>query len=451
MPFVPLTDAERRAMLERIGVRSVDDLFTLIPEPLRYPTIDLPPGEPELAAARAVQQLAARNRPASALACFLGAGVYHHYIPSAVGALASRGEFLTSYTPYQAEVSQGTLQVTFEFQSLVCELFAMEVANAGMYDGATALAEAVLMAERITHRSRVVLAGSVHPEYRAVVETYVAPRGTELVVGAVERGDTALHEQDVGDLLDERTACCVVQQPTFFGTIHDWRALRAACDRTGALLVMVCNPIALGLLRPPGDWGADIAVGEGQPLGIAMSYGGPWIGLMATRERYVRQLPGRLVGATRDVRGRRGYVLTLQAREQHIRREKATSNICTSEALLALQAAIYLSLLGPRGLRQVAESCYQYAHYAAAAIAQLPGYAVLTPEPFFHEFVVRCPVPPSELNRQLLAAGILGGLPLGRFYPALADCMLLCCTEMNTREEIDRLVAALAAARRETA
>jgi glycine dehydrogenase subunit 1 len=445
MPFVPLTAAERAAMLERVGIESTDELFEIIPASVRFPALDLPPGEPELAVARAVRGLAAANRPASELACFLGAGTYHHHIPSAVGALAGRAEFTTSYTPYQPEISQGTLQATFEFQSLVCELFAMEVANASVYDGATALAEAVLMAERLTRRDRVVLAGSVHPEYRSVVETYVAERGTELVVGEVRAEDDRVQEDDLAGLLDERTACCVVQQPTFFGGVHDWQALRAACDRTGALLVMVCNPLALGLLRPPGEWGADIAVAEGQPLGVPMSYGGPWVGLMATRQRYVRQLPGRIVGAALDDGGRRGYVLTLQAREQHIRREKATSNICTNEALLALHVTVYLSLMGPRGLRRAAESCYQHAHYAAAAIARLPGYAVLTPEPFFHEFIVRCPRPPAELNRRLLAEGILGGLPLGRFYPALADCALYCCTEMNTRAEIDRLCEVLSA------
>jgi glycine dehydrogenase subunit 1 len=279
-----------------------------------------------------------------------------------------------------------------------------------------------------------------------VVETYVAERGTAPITAEVGLQNGALVEVDLTSLLDERTACCVVQQPSFFGTIGDFAALRAACDRVGALLVMVCNPTALGMLQSPGAAGADIAVAEGQPLGVPMSYGGPWVGLMATRQKYVRQMPGRIVGAAKDGSGRRGYVLTLQAREQHIRREKATSNVCTNEALLALHATIYLSLLGPDGLRQVAESCYQYAHYAAAEIARLPGFDVVGPEPFFHEFVVRCPRPPDELNRTLLGAGILGGLPLGRHYPALADCMLLCCTEQNTRAEIDALVAALAAA-----
>jgi glycine dehydrogenase subunit 1 len=446
MPFVPTTEAERAAMLERIGVPTTDDLFEIIPASVRFPTLDLPAGESELAASRAVRALAVSNRPAAEMACFLGAGVYHHYVPSAVRALVSRGEFLTSYTPYQPEISQGTLQTTFEFQSLVCDLLGMDVANAGMYDGATALAEAVLMAQRLTRRNRVVLAGSVHPESRAVVATYVAERGTELVTSDVRLDGDVLRECDPAELLDEETACCVVQQPSFFGSIHDWSALRAACDRVGALLVMACNPIALGLLKTPGEWGADIAVAEGQPLGIAMSYGGPWVGLMATRQAYVRQLPGRIVGQAYDNEGRRGYVLTLQAREQHIRREKATSNICTSQQLLALHATIYLSLMGPSGLRQAAEGCYQLAHHAAREIAALPGYEVLTPESFFHEFVVRGPRRPEELGRRLLAENVLGGLPLGRFYPQLADCALYCCTEMNTREEIDRLVAALAAA-----
>src|SRR5262249_13826598 len=386
---------------------------------------------------------AAENRPATELACFLGAGVYRHHIPSAVGALASRGEFLTSYTPYQPEISQGTLQVAFEFQSLMCDLYGMEVANSGVYDGATALAEAVLMAERLTGRRRVVLSGAVHPEYRAVVATYAASRGSELEVAGVSAGASALALQDPAELLDSDTACCVVQYPSFFGNVDDWSALRAACDGVGAMLVVVSNPIALGLLRPPGAWGADIAVGEGQPLGVPMSYGGPWVGIMATRQRYVRQLPGRIVGAARDAEGQRGYVLTLQAREQHIRREKATSNICTSEALLALHATVYLSLLGPRGLREGAENCYQYAHHAASPGAALASYTVLTSGPLFHEFVVRGPRDPDELSRRLLARGIVAGLPLGRYYPGLADCALYCCTEMTTRAETERLVEAL--------
>jgi glycine dehydrogenase subunit 1 len=444
MPFVPTTDAERAAMLERIGVPSTDTLFEVIPEAVRFPRLDLPAGESELSVSRAVRGLAARNQPASDLACFLGAGVYHHHVPSAVRALVSRGEFLTSYTPYQPEISQGTLQSVFEFQSLVCDLLGMDVANAGMYDGSSALAEAVLMAMRLTRRNRAVLAGGVHPEYRAVVATYVAERDTELATADVTLSDGGVRENDPAALLDENTACCVVQQPSFFGTIHDWQALREACDRVGALLVMVANPLALGVLKTPGEWGADIAVAEGQPLGIQMSYGGPWVGLMATRERYLRQLPGRIAGQAYDGEGRRGYVLTLQAREQHIRREKATSNICTSQQLLGLHATIYLSLMGPEGVRQAAEACYQHAHHAAARIAALPGYEVLTPPPFFHEFVVRGPRPPEETQRRLLDKGILGGLPLGRFYPALSDCALYCCTEMNTRDETERLVAALA-------
>jgi glycine dehydrogenase subunit 1 len=443
MPFVPTTDAERTAMLERVGARSTAELFDVIPSVVRFPTLDLPAGEPELTVARRLRALAGANRPAAEMACFLGAGAYHHYVPAAVRALVSRGEFLTSYTPYQPEISQGTLQTTFEFQSLVCDLLGMDVANAGMYDGSTALAEAVLMAERITRRTRVVVAGGVHPEYRNVVATYVAERGTEVVTGGVTVGADGLREADPATLLDEQTACCVVQQPSFFGRIGDWDALRAACDRVGALLVMVCNPHALGLLKPPGGWGADIAVAEAQPLGITLEYGGPWVGMMACREKYLRQLPGRIVGEAHDAEGRRGYVLTLQAREQHIRREKATSNICTSQALLALHTTIYLSLLGPNGLRQAAESSYQYAHYTATEIGRLPGYEVLTPAPYFHEFVVRGPEAPEVCNRRLLAANVMGGLPLGRFNPDLADCTLYCCTEVNTRADVDQLLGVL--------
>jgi glycine dehydrogenase subunit 1 len=439
-PYIANTEADRRAMLEAVGACSLDDLFTDIPEAQHDPPLNLPLplSEPELLAE--LSALAARNRSVGEMACFLGGGAYHHFIPSVVGQILSRGEFSTSYTPYQPEVSQGTLQAAFEFQSLVCELLGMEVANAGMYDGASALAEACLMAAAITGRRRIAILDTVHPHYEAVVRTYAAGRGlgVELVSGD-------------GLRLREEHGCLVIQQPNFFGYLEDVEALGQAAHAVGALHVAVAEPVSLGLLRPPGEYGADIAVGEGQPLGIPLSFGGPYLGLFACRQEYVRQMPGRIVGRTRDAEGRTGYVLTLQTREQHIRRERATSNICTSEQLVALAATVYLCAMGKQGLRRVAELCYHKAHYAAERIGGLPGYRLPLEGAFFNEFVVGCPRPVAELNRALLDEGIVGGLDVS---PGTAaglrglreppeHAMLLCVTEMNTREEIDRLVEAL--------
>jgi glycine dehydrogenase subunit 1 len=431
-------------MLKAVGARSLDDLFADIPKAQRDPPLHLPPplSEPELLTE--LSTLAARNRAAGRMACFLGGGAYHHFIPSVVGQIMSRGEFLTSYTPYQPEVSQGTLQTAFEFQSLVCELLGMEVANAGMYDGASALAEACLMAAAITGRRRIAVLETVHPHYEAVVRTYAAGRGLAVEQVAAE-----------GLRLTEEHACLVVQQPNFFGYLEDVEALGQAAHAAGTLDVAVAEPVSLGLLRPPGEYGADIAVGEGQPLGIPLSFGGPYLGLFACRQEHVRQMPGRIVGRTRDAEGRTGYVLTLQTREQHIRRERATSNICTSEQLVALAATVYLCTMGKQGLRRVAELCYHKAHYAAERIAGLPGYSLPLEGAFFNEFVVGCPRPVAELNQALLEQGILGGLNVSPgtgtgLKPGLRGlreppehAMMLCVTEMNTREEIDRLVEGL--------
>jgi len=452
-PYIANTEADQRAMLKAVGARSLDDLFADIPKAQRDPPLNLPPplSEPELLTE--LSSLAARSQAAGlmasaggGLACFLGGGAYHHFIPSVVGQILSRGEFLTSYTPYQPEVSQGTLQTAFEFQSLVCELMGMEVANAGMYDGASALAEACLMAAAITgRRHRVAVLETVHPHYEAVVRTYAAGRGLAVEQVAAER-----------PRVTEEHACLVVQQPDFFGYLEDVEALGQAAHAAGALYVAVAEPVSSGLLRPPGEYGADIAVGEGQPLGIPLSFGGPYLGLFACRQEYVRQMPGRIVGRTRDAEGRTGYVLTLQTREQHIRRERATSNICTSEQLVALAATVYLCAMGKQGLRRVAELCYHKAHYAAERIAGLPGYSLPLEGHFFNEFVVGCPRPVAELNQALLEEGILGGLDISPgtgagLRPGLRGlreppehAMLLCVTEMNTREEIDRLVEGLA-------
>jgi glycine dehydrogenase subunit 1 len=361
--------------------------------------------------------------------CFLGAGAYRHFIPSVVDHVISRGEFATAYTPYQPEISQGTLQTVFEFQSLVCELTGMDVSNAGMYDGASALAEACLMAAGITGRSRLALLSTVHPHSRATVRTYAA--GRKLAIDEMEPADVTLSPEH---------ACLVVQQPNFFGYLEAAATLAEKARAAGALCVVASDPISLGLFRSPGDYGADIVVAEGQPLGIPLSFGGPYLGVFAAREKYVRQMPGRIVGRTADGEGRTGYVLTLQTREQHIRRERATSNICSNEQLVALAATVYLCALGRQGLRRVAELCYHKSHYAAQAIAALPGYSLPLGGTFFKEFVVRCPRPPREVNAALLERGIIGGLDVS---DRIENGMLLCVTEMNSRGEIDRLVAVL--------
>lgn len=433
IPYIPHTESDRQEMLRAIGVASISELFADLPQHLRDPVLHLPPPLSELELDREMRALAARNLSVQDYACFLGAGAYQHFIPSVVNHVLARGEFATSYTPYQAEISQGTLQSIFEYQSMICELTGMEVSNAGLYDGASTLAEAALMACRGTGRGRILLLDTVHPHYEAVVRTYVQSQGLEVVSCAAE-----------GLSLDEGDACLVVQHPNFFGALEESAALSEAAHRAGALLVACVDPISLGLLKPPGAYGADIVVGEGQPLGTPLSFGGPYLGVFACRERYVRQMPGRLVGRTTDSQGRGGYVLTLQAREQHIRRERATSNVCTAEALVALAATVYLAALGPQGLRHVAALCYHKAHYAASRIAQLPGYSIALERPFFKEFVVRCPQPPAAINRRLLERRIIGGLDVSYRFP---QGMLLCVTEVHPREEIDRLVEALAEAR----
>ena len=444
MAFVPLTADERQAMLGAVGVGSTAELFADIPEQLRFPHLDVPPPLTEIEAVRKLTDLAAKNRHLGELACFVGAGAYNHYIPSVVGHIMGRSEFSTSYTPYQPEMSQGTLQYMFEFQSMVCDLFEMDVANSSVYDGASAAAEAVLMALRISRRARVVLAGSVHPEYRAVIASYLDGRGVELVTTDVELRDGLLRERPPAELIDERTACCLVQQPDFFGNVGDLTDVAARCRDVGALLVYaVAEPVSLGLLKTPGAWGADVAVAEGQALGVPLSFGGPWVGLMACKQEHLRQLPGRIVGATTDAEGRRGFVLTLQAREQHIRREKATSNICTSQTLLALGVTVYLSALGPAGLRQVAALSHKNARAAADRIGELPGYRLANDGPIFNEFTVLGPRDGPTMRRELLDRGIIGGFPLARDYPGLEDALVFCCTERNTAEEIDRLVSGL--------
>ncbi|HEX7091159.1 MAG TPA: aminomethyl-transferring glycine dehydrogenase subunit GcvPA [Longimicrobiales bacterium] len=446
MSYVPHSPEDVRRMLDVIGVQSVADLFSQIPrEYLLDRPLDLPPPLSEWEAARLLSERAAANE---SLVCFAGGGVYDHYVPAAVDAILRRSEFYTAYTPYQPEVSQGTLQVIYEFQSLICELTGLDVANASMYDGASATAEAMLMARGITRGARpaVAVAGSLHPHYRRVLETYNAGVGLEL--RTISCGpDGRLEPEALRAAVRDDTAAVIVQSPNFFGVIEDWAVAADVAHAAGALLIAVFDPISLALLRSPGDCGADIAVGEGQGLGNAMSFGGPGLGLFACRQQFVRHMPGRIAGATVDQHGRRGFVLTLQTREQHIRREKATSNICTNQALNALAATLYLALVGRQGLRQVAEASLRGAHYAFERLTALDGIAPLFPGgPFFKEFALRTERPARELIGAARRRGILAGIALDRFrdVTGIPDGLLVAVTEKRSKEEIDRLVEALA-------
>jgi glycine dehydrogenase subunit 1 len=417
-------------MLREIGVGSIEELFQDIPDRLRHAQFKLPSPLSELELKKELSQLASRNTSLDSYACFLGGGSYRHFIPSTVEHVIGRSEFYTAYTPYQAEVSQGTLQGTYEYQSLVCQVTGMEVSNAGMYDGSTAAGEAAIMACVITRRGKVAVSTTVNPTYREVINTYV--KGRNLSIKTVELNTN----------LPSDCACLVVQQPSFFGHLEEMEAHVQKAHDIGALFIAIVDPISLGMFQPPGHYGADIAVADGQALGNPVNFGGPGLGIFACRREYLRQMPGRIVGRTVDVEGKPGYVMTLVTREQYIRRERATSNICTSEALVALAAAVYLATLGKTGLRQVAELCYHKAHYAAEKIARLKGYSLVFPKPFFKEFAIRCPVAPSQINQALFKEGIIGGLDISHI---IDNSMLLCVTEMNSRQEIDKLVEILGA------
>ena len=441
--FIPHTDQEKEAMLSSIGVKRLEDLFTAVPEKHRFPKLELPDGLTEMEVLDELKDYSSANETASDLVCFLGAGAYHHYIPAAVNALISRGEFSTAYTPYQPEISQGTLQAIFEFQTLVTNLTGMEVSNASHYDGATASAEAGVMAYHNFRgkRSKIILSPAINPQYKDVMCSYLCGyENVELITGGK---DPFENPEMLPEEIDDNTALVVVQYPDFFGRIHDFTNLAKKVHESGALFAVIANPTALGLLKTPGAMGADIVVGEGQPLGIPLSFGGPYLGFLATKNELVRKISGRLVGETVDNQGRRGFVLTLTAREQHIRREKATSNICTNQGLMALTATVYMSLLGKSGMKHVANLCYQKAHYAAAVIGKIPGFKVLDEHPFFHEFVVKCPTDVEHLNHHLLDAGFLGGFDLGKVDPRLKDHMLVAVTEVITKEEIDDFAVAL--------
>jgi glycine dehydrogenase subunit 1 len=441
------TPQQQREMLATIGVGSIAELFEQVPENLRLRRpLDLPPALTEIELENHLRELAAKNTTKKTGVCFLGGGSYDHFIPSAIDAVASRSEFYTAYTPYQAEASQGTLQAFFEYQSLICQLTGMDVSNASLYEGGTAVSEAVFMAMRVTDRhSKVVILGSVHPEYRQVCETYLRQVNCELVVVPVPDGiaDVAAVRQ----VLDDRTACLVIQQPNFFGCLEQTRELTDAARKVGALSVVSFDPISLGLLARPGEYGADIAVAEGQALGIPMQYGGPYLGILACRQEFVRKMPGRLIGETVDREGQRCYVLNLQAREQHIRREKATSNICTNQGLMALRATVYLSLLGPTGLREVAELCTRKAHYAAERLSKVPGIELAFRQPFFKEFALRCRAGVDPILKKARAAGFDIGPDLKRFrnsgVSSAENCLLIAVTEQRSRTEIDKLAEAL--------
>jgi glycine dehydrogenase subunit 1 len=446
MRFIPHSPADIEQMLAAIGVATIEDLFRDIPTALRASgAIDLPPGLSEQDVRAGLEALAARNRGVEHL-CFLGAGAYPHFVPAVVDNILQRAEFYSAYTPYQPEVSQGTLQAIFEFQTLIAMLFGLEVANASMYDGASATAEAVLMALRVQARKpRVIVARSLHPEYRQVVATYLQGAGEVELLEAPFGGDGRIDRAWLGQHVDARTAAVVVGYPNFFGVVEDLRTVHGIAAPHGALLVTAtAEPLALAVVQPPGALGAEIAVGEGQSFGVPLSYGGPGVGLFATRAHHVRSMPGRLVGEAHDEGGRRGYVLTLATREQHIRRERATSNICTNHGLVALAATVYLSVLGKAGLRRLARLNLERAHHAAQRLCARARWQPVFSGPFFNEFAVRGPDAAAALERAE-AAGVLAGVPLGRWYPELDDALLVAVTELHAPAAIERLADGLGA------
>jgi glycine dehydrogenase subunit 1 len=442
MSFLPNTERDRAEMLRALGLESVEQVFgRAVPLSIPRCQLSLPDSMSEMEVHKGLEELARRNCDSGRVLSFLGAGAYEHFIPSAVRTIVSRGEFATCYTPYQAEVSQGTLQAAFEFQTMIAELTGMETANASLYDGASALAEAALMAMRLTRRRKVLVSGAVHPHHIRVLETYTS--GVGAGISRIPAPEGVTESDRVAELGGSDAAAVIVQNPNFWGCIEDLDELASAAKDAGALFVVSANPISLGVLKDPGSAGADIVVGEGQPLGIPLSFGGPYLGFMAARQEYVRQMPGRLIGMARDGQGRRGFVMTLQAREQHIRREKATSNICTNEALAALTAAVYLSLVGPEGLRRIAELNLDTSRRLSARLGSLPGCSLRFSRPFFNEFVLKLPRAAEKVVRMLLQKDMIAGLPLGRCFPDMPDCLLVCATETKTQSDLDRFALGL--------
>ena len=438
MAFNPHTAEDRSEMLAVIGIDDLAELFEPIPADVRRPRLDLPPRLTELEAAAYLDKLAAKNLVPNGADSFLGAGSYRHYSPAAVSQLLLRGELFTAYTPYQPEVAQGTLQIIYEFQSLIAALFQMDVANASMYDGATALAEAVHMAVSAAKtKNKVLLSGTIHPNYLHVIESYSAGATFEFASLPLPVDGLATSAADLAAAIDDNTAAVVVQYPNFFGTIEDLAAISEAVHDAGAYLIVATYPVPLSLLEPPGAYGADFVTAEGQSLGVAQSFGGPYVGLLATKQEFVRQLPGRLVGMTTDSEGKRGFVLALQTREQHIRREKATSNICTNQGLMATAATIHMSLIGPEGFREVGKASYNNAHYLAEQLATIPGVSILNGGEFFNEVTFTTPIPAAEINAALLASGVIGGYDLATLDAALTNALLVATTELTSREGID--------------
>ena len=445
MRYIPNTQKDCQDMLRTVGVESVDDLFADIPEAIRFQReLDLPAPHSEMEIIKKLRSLSAMNASVDEYVSFLGAGAYNHFIPSVVKHLITRGEFATAYTPYQPEIAQGTLQAVFEFQTLICQLTGMDVANASMYDGASALAEAVMMGQRMNTRSEVLIARALHPDYRQVVETYTRQLGIVLHEVAITRqGKTDL--EALRAQISDQTSSIVVQYPNFFGIIEDLALLADIAHEHGAILIAtIPEPVSLGLLAPPGKFGVDIVVGEAQSFGNNLSYGGPYVGFFAIKSdpkgKVIRKMPGRLVGETTDAEGKRGFVLTLSTREQHIKRDKATSNICTNEALCALASTIHLCMLGKQGMKELASQNFQKTEYAKKAMSALEGYEVLFEGPTFNEFVVKAPISVDLINQKLLEQKMIGGVNLNKYYPEFGEAMLLCVTEQNSKEDIDSLV-----------
>jgi glycine dehydrogenase subunit 1 len=440
--YVPATARERKEMLKAIGLSDMDELFRQVPPEVRLKEpLDLPIGMSEMEMLGEMRRMADNTRQDCAV--FLGAGAYDRFIPSVVSDLANKSAFLTAYTPYQPEMSQGLLQAMFEYQSMVCRLTGMDVANASVYDGATAAAEAMLMARAVNGRSTLLVSGAVHPHTVSVLKTYANSSGMRVECIEMYQGRTHLKKLFLA--LHDDVCAVLLQNPNFFGCLEEMQEAARIAHAASALLISSASPVSLGMLAAPGALGADIAVGDAQELGNALSFGGPYAGFMAAKQEYVRKLPGRIVGQTKDKPGRRGFVLTLQTREQHIRREKATSNICSNQAHSALAAAVYLSAMGPEGLYEAARLSYNRAHYLQERITNLPGFKALWPTQFFHEFAVRMPADPDEINNELLKKGIIGGYNLQKVHEKYKNAVLFCVTEMNTRAQIDALVCELEA------
>jgi glycine dehydrogenase subunit 1 len=437
--FTPNTEAERKEMLKAIGIQDIKQLFSVVPEQFRFPKLNIPGGLSEMEALAQLEEISQANNACNEMICFLGAGAYDHYIPAAIDGLLRRGEFFTAYTPYQPEISQGTLQTIFEYQSLIAHLTGMEVCNASHYDGATAAAEACLSAyyNFQEKRNKFILSPSLHPDYRDTIYTYLCGFEGLTIEGGLPEEDIFSSPDELISKLDSDTALIVIQYPDFLGRVFDYSSLIMKAHEFGCLVAVAVNPMALGILKAPGEFGADFVVGDGQPLGLPLSFGGPYLGLFATRKELIRKVSGRIVGETVDSNGKRGYVLTLTAREQHIRREKASSNICTNQGLMALAVTIYLSLLGKQGFRNISELCYQKAHYAAKKINSLIGYKLESKTEFFNEFVISCPKPVKEINDHLLEEGFIGGFDLGEISTKQKSKMLIAVTEKITKEMID--------------